>query len=67
MNYQEQEINEIIYLLSTFLSFHPEIRVGQTISNAAFAGGWNDNDVFYCPNDVIINGLKELISRACKE
>lgn len=37
-------------------------RIGQLISNAARAGGWESNDVFYCPNEVILNGLNKIVA-----
>ena len=41
----------------------PELRLGQLISNAARAGGWDNDDVFYCPDHILLNGLKKLAER----
>ena len=40
---------------------HPELRICQIISNAARLGGWNDNDTFYCPDDVVVKGLDMIL------
>lgn len=26
--------------------------------NAATKGGWNQSDIFYCPNEIILKGLQ---------
>ena len=41
----------------------PSLRFGQLISNAAEIGGWKGQDIFYCPDEVIIDGLKKIIKR----
>ena len=38
----------------------PSLRLGQLISNAAKAGGWELEDVFYCPDTQLRDGLKKL-------
>ena len=40
---------------------HPELRMCQVFSIAAFKAGWTDNDLFYCSDDTILNGLKLLV------
>ena len=40
---------------------HPELRIGQIIVSAARMGGWKSDDVFYCPDDSIKDGLSELL------
>ena len=41
----------------------PSLRFGQLLSNAAEIGGWKGQDIFYCPDEVIIDGLKKIIKR----
>ena len=38
-------------------TIHPELRFQQIMSIAAKKAGWNDNDLFYCPNEIILKGL----------
>lgn len=52
--------NDLLIALNTAIAITPQIRLGQLISNAARAGGWENNDVFYCPNEVILNGLNKI-------
>ena len=47
-------------ILSALFAF-PELRIGQLLVNAAHKGGWNQDDIFYCPDDVIEKGIKLLI------
>lgn len=51
---------EINMYLSYLRNHYPELRVGQIIVNAASKGGWSQNDIFYCPDNVLLNGLKLL-------
>ena len=36
---------------------HPELRLQQIITIAAQKAGWKDNDLFYCPDATIKQGL----------
>lgn len=38
---------------------HPQLRIGQIISNAARKGGWMTNDIFYCPDETLRLGLEK--------
>lgn len=40
---------------------YPELRLGQLLTDAAKAGGWKNQDIFYCPDDVIADGLKKML------
>ena len=40
-----------------------QIRIGQLISNAARFGGWDSDDLFYCPDSTILKGLDEMCSK----
>ena len=43
------------------LELHPELRFLQLMSIAAKEGGWTNDDIFYCPDDILIAGLKKLV------
>ena len=40
---------------------HPELRFQQIMTIAAQKVGWKDNDLFYCPHEIIENGLAILL------
>ena len=40
---------------------HPELRFLQLMYIAAKNGGWKNDDIFYCPDDVLIAGLKKIV------
>lgn len=42
---------------------HPELRVCQIMSVAAKYAGWENDDLFYCPDSVILKGLEILKQR----
>lgn len=37
--------------------FHPELHFQQIMTIAAQKAGWKDNDLFYCPDETIKQGL----------
>lgn len=39
---------------------NPDMRLTQLVNNAAFLGGWKDNDTFHCEDDVTERGLMQL-------
>lgn len=43
---------------------HPDLRLGQIVQNAAYAGGWPQMDLFYCEDDVIARGMVLLDERS---
>lgn len=49
------EIKEMISCISNCC---PELRISQIMVNAAIKGGWNQNDIFYCPDDILLKGLQ---------
>lgn len=50
--------------LITFYSIsHPELRIGQIISNAAAVGGWKGVDAFYAPDALIYAGITRLLEK----
>lgn len=55
-------MNEIIKYMFIIQSRRPELRVGQIMSIAAKKGGWNNNDIFYCSNDILETGFKKWLS-----
>lgn len=40
---------------------NPELRFQQIMSIAASEAGWTNNDLFYCPDDVLIKGLSSIL------
>ena len=40
---------------------HPELRFQQIMAIAAQKAGWKDNDLFYCPDSTIKQGLDMLL------
>lgn len=48
-------------LLQTVKCCYPELRTCQILTIAAHYGGWNGNDLFYCPDDIIEAGLKFML------
>ena len=53
---------EIMQLLLKAREKFPELRTGQTMFLAAKKVGWSGNDLFYCPDETIITGLKALLT-----
>lgn len=47
-------------LLARVRKLHPELRLCQILSIAAYKAGWTDNDLFYCPDSTILKGLELL-------
>lgn len=41
---------------------HPALRFQQIMSIAAMKAGWSQNDLFYCPNEIIEKGLDLMMS-----
>lgn len=39
---------------------NPGMRLGQLVTNAAKAAGWEQFDVFYCPDSKLRDGLRTL-------
>lgn len=50
--------NKIIELISIISTAYPELRIGQIMMNAATKGGWNQHDIFYCPDEITLKGLQ---------
>lgn len=44
-------------LLQNILAKHPELRISQVLSISAKKAGWENDDLFYCPDDTLIDGL----------
>lgn len=54
--------NAIMELARSVNAIYPELRFYQLIHLAAMYGGWSKNDLFYCPDDVIVRGLKIMLN-----
>lgn len=46
---------------------HPELRVGQILVNAAHKAGWENDDIFYCPDEMLKKGLIEIAQEIVKK
>lgn len=60
--YNGDKSDSIIAMISSVRRKHPELRVAQIVSNAARYGGWDDPDLFYCPDSALIKGLGVLLA-----
>lgn len=59
-------VPHIISNLCEIHKIHPELRVCQILSIAAQMTGWKNDDLFYCPDDVILKGLEDFLQKAVK-
>lgn len=60
-NYNADFIADIRVLLGKIHKKSPELRLCQILSIAAHKAGWKDDDLFYCPDEVILKGLNAII------
>lgn len=61
---------EVPHILCALCEIHqkrPELRVCQIMSIAAQMGGWGNDDLFYCPNEVILKGLEIFRQKAVRD
>lgn len=56
-----QEIEEALGLIHKAWNRHPQLRLGQLLSNAAIMTHWDDADLFYIEDDQLKYGLKKFI------
>lgn len=54
---------DISRYIKLYHDIFPMLRYTQIVSNAAKAGGWNNNDVFYCPDETLLRGLRILLEK----
>lgn len=54
-------MDEVLSLAKVASVIYPMLRFQQMMSIAAQKAGWKDNDLFYCPDDTIIKGLKLML------
>ena len=54
---------ELLQLISEAIVKHPELRLGQLLENAAYFGDWKNTDIFYCPDEVLVTGLKIILNK----
>lgn len=59
----EMEFAECINLLSQVQAKYPELRICQILSIAAHKAGRKDNDLFYCPDSTICEGLGLILEK----
>ncbi len=55
-------MDEILNLVKVVHAIYPMLRFQQIMSIAAQKAGWKDNDLFYCPDDIIVSGLKLMMN-----
>ncbi len=55
-------MDEILNLAKVVHAIYPMLRFQQIMSIAAQKAGWKDNDLFYCPDDIIVSGLKLMMN-----
>lgn len=55
-------MDEILNLAKVVHTIYPMLRFQQIMSIAAQKAGWKDNDLFYCPDDIIVSGLKLMMN-----
>lgn len=48
-------------------AIYPELRFQQIMTIAAQRAGWKENDLFYCPDDVINQGLEKTLKEFIKD
>lgn len=61
---------EAPHILRTLCEIHQkrqELRVCQIMSIAAHMGGWENDDLFYCPDAVILKGLEIFRQKAVSD
>lgn len=57
---------EVPYIVNALCEIHkkrPELRVCQIMNIAAHTAGWENDDLFYCPDSVILRGLEEFAQK----
>ena len=54
---------ELLQLVNEAINKHPELRLGQLLENAAYFGGWNNTDIFYCADEILVKGLKVILNK----
>lgn len=55
-------MDEILSLVKVVNAIYPMLRFQQMMSIAAQKAGWKENDIFYCPDDIIASGLKLMLN-----
>ena len=51
---------KIEMLLKDIRHRHPELRICQILSIAAYKAGWDNNNTFYLPDEKLLSGLEIL-------
>lgn len=60
------EFEEIFQMMRVAHRVNPELRFQQIMSLAATNAGWTQDDLFYCPDNLIIKGLSSFIEEVRK-
>lgn len=54
--------NALLAKVSAVSRKYPQLRLGQILECAAEYGGWDQEDLFYVPDETLMNGLNKLLS-----
>lgn len=57
----DKSAEQIINLLRAAIYANPQLRIGQIMVIVARMGGWNLDDIFYTPDEMILKGLKAFV------
>lgn len=55
----------IISHVRAIKAIYPELRFQQIMTIAAQKADWKDNDLFYCPDEIILKGLTRFLTELC--
>lgn len=53
--------SKILLYLAEMKKAHKELRYTQIMSIAAKNAGWEGDDLFYCPDRLILDGLEKML------
>jgi uncharacterized protein YihD (DUF1040 family) len=55
---------ELISLIEEAWKKHPQMRLTQFICYACNVGKWEPKDIFYCPDETLLFGLRKIINES---
>lgn len=58
---KEAPFGKLMNLIKAYHSCHPELRLCQLLYIAANKAGWSNDDLFYCPDDKLSDGLVKML------
>lgn len=57
---QQKNFYHIVNQIQRVHAERPYLRLGQLLTIAAKEAGWEENDLFYIPDDVLFKGLRKI-------